>query len=440
MSLIKISEEGDENNRISEEANIPIRSDEVHEIISKRSGFISRWALMIFLFILLLLISATWFIKYPDTIKADAILLAFNAPVEIIPRQDGKIEKLFVSNDQDVKKNESIAWIESTASHPNIIALSALLDSAVAYLSKNQTEKMSILFMDHFYNLGELQPAYQQFVNSKQQFNDYLINGYYFKRKKSLSQELFLLKRIKNTLQQKKELAQQDLLLTQESMDANNSLFNDKVISSEDLRQQKSKLVNKKLIIPELSNILLDNENLQKIKQKEIDELEHNIGQQKNIFQQELLTISSLINSWMMKYIIKAPLKGKIVFIIPLQENQFIQSEKSLGFINPEDSRYYAQVNLPQFNLGKVILGQKVQLRFDAYPYAEFGFLEGKIAYISTVPSDSGFLANIELPNTLITNYNREIQYRYGLKSQALIITRNVRLFQRFYYNLKTTK
>jgi hypothetical protein len=103
---------------------------------------------------------------------------------------------------------------------------------------------------------------------------------------------------------------------------------------------------------------------------------------------------------------------------------------------NPADSHYYAQVILTQNNFGKINIGQKVQLRFDAYPYQEFGFVAGKLNYISNVPSDSGFLANISLPKNLTTNYNKEIQYRSRLKSQALIITRDTRLLQRFYYNI----
>ena len=113
-----------------------------------------------------------------------------------------------------------------------------------------------------------------------------------------------------------------------------------------------------------------------------------------------------------------------------------IQIGRIIGYVNPPDSRYYAQITLPQSNFGKIEVGQNVQLRFDAYPYEEFGFIPGKLKYISRVPSDSGFLATVELPDGLITNYKKTIQYRSGLKSQALIVTKNTRLFQRFYYNI----
>jgi len=75
-------------------------------------------------------------------------------------------------------------------------------------------------------------------------------------------------------------------------------------------------------------------------------------------------------------------------------------------------------------------------LRFEAYPYQEFGVVEGKLDYISKVATDSGLLATITLSNGLITNNRVRIQYRSGLKSQALIITKQARLLERFYRDL----
>jgi HlyD family secretion protein len=414
----------------------PVRSDAVTEIISARPDFFSRWALIIFLALLLVLLVCSWFIRYPDVIQSQARLMATNAPMEVMPRQDGKLIRLLVSNDDTVAQDQMIAWIQSTASHANVIALSSRLTDGIALLTKNETEKVSGLFSGRFYNLGELQTAYQHFTAAWIQFNDYLVNGYYYRQKKTLLDDLAYLKKINGSIRQQLELTEQDLQLTEESFDSSNSLFTDKVISREDLRAQRSRLVNRRLSVPQLTSSLFTNENQQVNKQKEIDELEHNIRQQKIIFLQELQTLKSLADDWMTRYIIRAPAAGKIVFLVPLQENQFIQSGKMLGFVNPVNSHYYAQVNLPQYNLGMAQVGQRVKLRFDAYPYQEFGVVEGRLQYISKISTDSGFLANIDLPNGLVTDYKKEIQYRWGLKSQALIITRDKRLLQRFYYAL----
>lgn len=281
-----------------------------------------------------------------------------------------------------------------------------------------------------------MQSSYQQFITGWQQFNDYLVNGYFYKRKDALYKDLKYLRLLHLSVEKQKNLSQQDLQLTQEAFVANNSLFKDKVISLQEMRDQKSKLVGKQMSIPQFESTLLSNENLQISKLKEIDELEHNISQQKVIFQQSIQTLKSLVSDWDRKYIIKAATSGKIVFLIPLQENQFLQFGKIIGFVNPISSKYYARVTLPQNNFGKINIGQKVQLRFDAYPVEEFGVVEGKLQYISKVPSDSGYLCNIELPNGLFTNYKRQLQFRNDLKSKAFVITKDLRLAERFYYTI----
>jgi multidrug efflux pump subunit AcrA (membrane-fusion protein) len=394
-----------------------------------------KWALLMFLLILLLIIAGAWFIRYPEVVDASATLTAENAPKEIVTRQEGKLVRLFLNNDQDARQGQDIGWIESTADHREVLSLSSSLDNGEYLLVTNHTEAVSSLFGDEFHSLGELQPAYQQFITALRQFNDYLINGYFYKRKRMLFDDLAYLLKMHQTIQAQEALAQKDLGLAQESYDASDSLYRENVISRQDLRDQSGKLVAKEGILPQLVAALLTNENAQISKQKDIDELEHAISQQKAIFQQALQTLKSLTDDWKKKYIVSAPVAGKVVFIVPLQENQYMQTGKTIGYINPPDSRYYAQVILPQDNFGKIHTGQEVQLRFDGYPYQEFGYLRCKLNYISTVPSDSGFLATLDLPNPLMTNYHRTLQYRSGLKAQALIITKDLRLINRLFYN-----
>ena len=97
-----------------------------------------------------MLFAGTWFIKYPDIIQVNASLTAFDAPKEIVVRQDGKLVQLFVANDDTVTKGQTIAWIESTADHKEIVALSAMLDKGIQYLSINETEKVSGFFKNGF--------------------------------------------------------------------------------------------------------------------------------------------------------------------------------------------------------------------------------------------------------------------------------------------------
>ena len=62
--------------------------------------------------------------------------------------------------------------------------------------------------------------------------------------------------------------------------------------------------------------------------------------------------------------------------------------------------------------------------------------MTGKIKFIHQTVSDSGYLVKVGLPNGLNTNQSKTLQYHSGLLAQADIITQDMRLLERFYYNL----
>ena len=412
------------------------RSEGAQEIISRKPDFFEKWALILFTGILLLLIGGTWFIRYPDIIQANGKLMAENAPKEIIARQSGRLTGLLVKNGEPVKKGDIIGWMESTAATSEVLDLSNKLDSAITLINSGNDENLSGLFNQRYSQLGELQIPYQSFTAAMQQYNDYLVNGFYVRKKQMLLQDISTLRQMNTSIEMQKGLTRQDEDSSQKTLAMNKILFDEKVISAEEYRIAKSKHVNKQMALPQLNASILSNQSQQREKLKEIEQLNHDISQQKIIFEQALQTLKSSVDEWMRQYVLQAHIDGKIIFALPLQPNKFIEQGKLLGYINPPDNRYYMELSLPQNNLGKVDTGMQVQLRFDAYPYQEVGFVKGKLNYMSPIASDSGFLGTVNLQNGLQTNLNKTIQYKNGLQAQALIITKNMRLLERIYYSV----
>ncbi|WPU95222.1 hypothetical protein SNE25_06755 [Mucilaginibacter sabulilitoris] len=416
--------------------NFEQRSEAAQDIISSKPDFFEKYALLCILGTLLILVGSTWFIRYPDFIEARATLTANSAPKELVPKTSGRLVRLFVRNNQQLQKDDIIGWIESTADHKEVMELSNEINSSIAFINHDQPEKVFDIFQKYYNNLGEIQIAYQQFINAWQQFNDYTVNGFYFMKRSLLENDITSIDKTQVIIEGQKKLTEQDIKLAEETYKMNKTLLDQNVLTKEEFRSQTSKYVNKQLAIPQLKTSLLTNQTQKRDKLRELGQLNHDIAQQKVIFEQALQSLKSKVDDWITKYIIKAPISGKVSFTIPLQENQYLQFEKTIGYINPADTHYYAEAYLSQYNFGKIDTGLTVQLRFDAYPYQELGFVEGKINYISNVPSDSGFLATIKFNKGLVTNNNRNIAYKSGLKAQAIVITKDMRLLQRLYYNM----
>jgi multidrug resistance efflux pump len=412
------------------------RSEAAQEIISRQPGFVEKWALMLFLIILLLLVCSTWFVYYPDIIQAQGSLTADNAPKEIVPWQSGRLIKLFVKNGDEVKKGDMIGWIESTANTEEVISLSGKLDSSFSLLTQGKSENLSKLFEERYNNLGELQAPYQIFTTAFQQYNDYLVNGFYMNKREVLLKEIATLSQMNLAIEEQKILAMEDKDSAKISLSVNKVLLDEKVIAPEDYRAENSKYISKEMSIPQYNSSIFGNQNQQAEMQKEVGQLDHDINQQKIIFEEAMQTLKSSVDDWIHKYTLQAPLDGIVFFAVPLQQNKFIEQGKLLGYINPPNSNFYAEVNLPQNNFGKVDSGMSVQLRFDAYPYQEAGFVKGKLSYVSKIASDSGFYAKVRLDKGLVTNLKNDIPYKNGLRAQAIIITKNMRLLQRIYYSI----
>lgn len=418
------------------------RSEMVQEIVSNKPGFLIRYGIVFFLGILILLIAACWFIQYPDLISTNAKLTSINAPKEVITKASGKLIKLFAKENEQTQAGSVLGYMESTANHTDIIILSknidAIIQSSLSSLQQSSPlpsplggEGAGLRF-----NLGELQPNYQIYKIAEANYKNYLQNGFYLSKVNMLNKDLTFLQKMHNNLLQQKELSSEDLNLSQKTFNANKSLNDEKVISDFDYRNENSKLIGKKLSLPQISSNIISNEAQQNEKLKEIAELQNTIAQQKNIFAQALNTFKSQIEDWKKKYLLIAPIDGKIAFATFLQENQQLQANQIICFINPENTQYYAEVYIPQTNFGKVRTGQVVLLKFPSYPFAEYGSVNGKIDFISNINTDSGYLAKVILPNGLNTSYKKQVQFRDGLQAQGEIITQNMRLLQRFYYNI----
>jgi multidrug resistance efflux pump len=418
--------------------------NEIEEIISNKPPSIVRWGTVYFLILLLLLALICWFIQYPDLVNAKAKLTSINAPKEVVTKQSGKLIKLFAKEGEQAKQGQVLGYIESTAHHEEIILLSAIIDSMQLLLAQSKTE-IAINYFQSFSTTqsspfpppsGEIEGALSTFMLSFVNFRNYISGGFYLSKKIMLGKDLAFMQKLHSNLVQQKGLNVQDLALSQKTFDASQSLKEDKVIAELEYRNETSKLINKKLTLPQINAAIINNESQQNEKQKEIMELENTIAQQKSIFAQALNTLKSQIDDWKKKYLLTAPIDGKIAFATFLQENQQLQTNQIICFINPGNSQYYAEVYIPQTNFGKVKTGQEVLLKFPAYPSAEYGSVKGSIDFISNISTDSGYLAKVILPNGLNTSYKKQIQFREGLNAQGEIITANMRLLQRFYYNI----
>ena len=72
------------------------------------------------------------------------------------------------------------------------------------------------------------------------------------------------------------------------------------------------------------------------------------------------------------------------------------------------------------------------------YPAKEFGILTGKVKSISLTPDEEGNrLIDVAFPNGIETSYKKKIEFQQEMAGSADIVTEDLRLIERFFYQFK---
>jgi HlyD family secretion protein len=181
-------------------------------------------------------------------------------------------------------------------------------------------------------------------------------------------------------------------------------------------------------------NSLITNRTELAAKQKELLELNNQVAEEKSRFLQAINSLISQCEDWRAKYVLCATESGTLIFNGLLQQNQIVNSGQTMFYVYNQGKETLGEMNVPQYNMGKVRIGQQVLIKLRSYPFEEYGMLKGRIKSIADVPfKDSLYSAFVEIDK--IDKKGNEITLKQGMLADAEIITKNATLFQRFRYN-----
>lgn len=418
-------------------SELDVRSAEVQEIIGRPPHWLVRGGIMGFFAVLAMVLIAASIIKYPEVINAPIRLTAINEPKTLESKITGKIVKLSLENNAPVQKGQVVAWLESTASHKKVLELSVQVDSMSRWLQQNELLRIRSVGIAGFTNLGELQNNFQTFEQAYRDFITFLPGEFYSQKRVLLEKEMGYTRSLLEKLKEQKEIQKVNLKLTRQEYHAQKKLAAKDLIAPIELSRAQSKLAAARLPVQQTESAIINNYASQTAKRKELMELDRQIAQQQSVFRQALNTLKSAIDQWKTDYFITAPVNGKLVYAGIIQENQTLQAGEEIAYIQPENTRFFGEMIISQRSFGKIEEGQQVLVRFSGYPDREFGSVTGNVEYLSDFPvRDSVFLAKVNFPDGLTTNYGQKLAPTNGMTGQAEIITQDMRFLERIYNSL----
>jgi multidrug efflux pump subunit AcrA (membrane-fusion protein) len=414
-----------------------MHTDDMEDIISAPPKWLLRWGISLFFAVLILIFGLSALIRYPDIIKTQLKISSANAPSPIVSRVSGKLVKLLVKENQLVISGQSLAYLESTADHEQVLRLLNELQKLQEELLTGKQVSLRSLNTLHYLQLGELQSSYQEFFHSYLTFKASMMDGIYLKRKAFLQKDLANILSQKGYLLSQKNLLEKEYDLARQEYEMHQKLAEQKVESKMEFKREESKFLASQNPLQQTETSLLLNSSTYFGKEKEIIELDNQIQEEKSKFIQALNSLISEAENWKKNYVLRTIQPGIVLFAGLIKENQVLNIGQEVFYINPKNAVFLGEMHIPQYNMGKVKEGQEVLIKLQSYPYEEYGILTGNISTISDIPyKDSIFLSKVTITNDGFAKLKRTVHLKNGMNATAEIITEEGSLLSRISRNI----
>jgi HlyD family secretion protein len=411
---------------------IELRSNEVQEILSRPPKWIVRWGISIVFFVIIVIIGGSSFFKYPDIVSATIVLTTENPPAPIIAKSSGKIQNLFVVDNQSVSKDQMVGIIENPANYKHIEKLKVWLEDIYRCLK----DKNELRSLNEELVLGDVQSVYANLTKNIDEYNRIIKLDYHDKKIHLYRNELMKYDEYLENLKDQKQLLNEECDLSQRQYGRDSSMHSQDLISDSDFEKSQSLLISKKYSYEQTKTSIttaeLQVENLhQNILELELQK-EKQLSNQLLLIEESLENVQSSIDRWYYQYVLIASTDGNVTFNRFWNENQTVKAGETVLTVIPEDEgEIIGKVQLDFKGAGKVKAGQLANIQFANYPYMEFGMVRGEVISISLAPDNDFYTAQIKLRNGLKTFYDIELDFKQEMKGSAEIITEDLSLLRR---------
>lgn len=420
---------------------IELRSEEVQEVMGEIPPWILRWGITTLFVIVMALLTGSWFFKYPDTIKAEITVTSSDPPVSIIARSSGKIDDIFIKNNEAVECQAILAVIQNPAKTEDMLELISRMKAWNIYGYSEETVRR--FFNGPSLSLGNIQAAYASFLSSLNDYRNYKTLNYYPQKIASQKEQLVTQREYYNRILKQAPVMSEQFRTSRNIFDRDSILLSKNVISENEYDVSKNSFLQNKQSYLSFSaslkqskvQLMKGEENLLDL-QQQATELERKY---RLSLQNAVEALSAQIKTWEQNYLLVSPIAGTVNQMGVWSNNQNVNTGETVFTVIPaRQDQPKGKALLPVQGAGKVKVGQRVNVRINNFPDQEFGYLIGRVESVSNVPTAEGFyVVEIDFPKGMDTNYGKTLPITRQMLGSADIITEDLRLIERLLMPIK---
>lgn len=420
---------------------IELRSEEVQEVMSEIPPWILRRGITTLFIIVMALLTGSWFFKYPDTITAEITVTSLDPPASIIARSSGKMDEIFVKNNEAVSPETPLAVIQNPAKTKNMMKL---MDMMKVW----ETDGYSDDIVRKFFNgqslsLGSIQSVYAAFLSNLNDYQNYRTLNYYPQKIASQKEQLLTQKEYYKRILKQAPVMNEQFRTSKSIFDRDSVLLSKNVISGNEYDISKNSFLQNKQAYLSFNASLKQSE-LQLMQGEEsLLDLQQQATELERKYQLSLQNaseaLSAQIKEWEQNYLLVSPIAGIVNQMGVWSNSQNVNTGETVFTVIPtQQDTPRGKALLPVQGAGKVKTGQRVNVRINNFPDQEFGYIIGKVKSISSVPTTEGFyIVEVTFPNGMQTNYGKTLPINQQMFGEADIVTEDLRLLERFFMPIK---
>ena len=421
-----------------EEDKIELYSEEVEDLLGTPPRKLVRWGITIFFLVICALITLSAVIDYPDKVIASITITTPYPPSPVITRRAGNLSLMNYADGHWIEEGEILGIIDNPAKEQDILALETGINNIKTYkpihiLDFKPKEKLQ---------LGSLQTLYSNFSTL---FEDYVVASkasFDIQKIGQLEEQIQNIQILNAEIQKNQLLVNQALEVSKERLDRKAATLKEQAIAQDDYdeanQQYLTDLQNKETGAMQIktNNLLVNEIN------REITTIKKGIQLEENAsfvqLTESIKKLGAAIKIWKESYLITASVAGQLSFDPKIKSKMYVSKEMAIAMILPKEDSIIGKIDLPMKGSGKVNISNKVIIKFDSYPYQEYGFVRGIIKNKSALPRDNKFYVEVELPERLRTSRGDTLVFQQQIEGQAEIITDSKSLLRRVFDQILT--
>ncbi|HFF4821033.1 TPA: HlyD family secretion protein, partial [Acinetobacter baumannii] len=363
---------------------------------------------LIFAIIGVMILTFIFMGSYTKKVRVMGQILPENGLVKIYSSQQGVVDRIFVKENDKVKKDDNLIEVKNSAFSKNNNTYESILSESELrkQLLKVEIEKTKIIHKD---TIRSLEHDIFRLNKEIRNTNDLIIN------------------------------TQNKLKSAYNSYERYKALSKLHAVSLEDLDSKSNAYIDLENQIKALNSDLIKLTGELKSKESE-KEIVNN--QQINIISQLMRQLSSIEQERIQNQIntsrfIKSPVDGTIS-IINVEVGQTTDINKTVITISPSNEMVICNLFIPSNAIGFIKKGSEVSIRYQAYPYQKFGIAKGIVQSVSSSPIPSSdinslgiipmdsilnnepiYLVKVKLEKQTIAVYGENIPLKSGMLLEA---------------------